>query len=222
MSVVDFLKEKRQRIQLNQQEFKDKFEPQWREFSDIISQKIDNTLNNPWVTKFYSFTERDRPTLFNVSPEVETLFRIMNATVGEVTHVGQWFDIDQERINRFAEVTEDRQWIHIDTERAKRESPFHTTVAHGFLTLALLPVLTESVSPEKSLYPGARMVVNCGLNRVLFPYPVKPGAQVRATTKLIRVVPHKKNIEIVNEVSVAIKNSPRLACVAETVLRLYV
>ena len=118
-------------------------------------------------------------------------------------------------------MTGDDQWIHTDPERAARESPFKSTIAHGFLTLSLLPRLTEAVDNTNNPYPDAKMVVNYGLNQVRFPYPVKAGTRVRARRKLINVTAMKKSIELVHETSIELENSKRFACVAETVLRLY-
>ena len=137
------------------------------------------------------------------------------------TFSGDWHLVEQECIDRFAEVTGDKQWIHTDPERAAKESPFKSTIAHGFLTLSLIPKLTDSVNLNNNPYPEAKMVINFGLNQVRFPYPVKAGSRVRATIKLVNLVPMKRSIEVVNEVSIEVENSKRLACVAETVLRLY-
>jgi acyl dehydratase len=105
--------------------------------------------------------------------------------------------------------------------RAKSESPFGGTIAHGFLVLSLIPELTETVNPDKQPYPEARMVVNCGLNQVRFPNPVKSGSRIRARTTLKSIVPFKRSVELVNEIKVEAENSGRIVCVAETVLKLY-
>lgn len=118
-------------------------------------------------------------------------------------------------------MTGDKQWIHTDPERAVNESPFKTTVAHGFLTLALIPKLTNAVGLEKKQYPEAKMLINSGLNKVRFPYPVKSDSRVRARMRLISLVPMKRSIEVINEISIEIENSNRNACVAETVFRIY-
>ena len=140
--------------------------------------------------------------------------------VGEEILVGQWETVNQDQINRFADLTGDNQWIHTDVEKAKIESPFKSTIVHGFLTLSLIPKLTENFDFE-SIHPGLKMIVNCGLNQVRFPYPVKSGSKIRGRVKIISVTPKKNNIELVNEVSVEVKGRKRFGCVAETVLRLY-
>lgn len=94
--------------------------------------------------------------------------------------VGDWFEVTQHRIDLFAEATEDRQWIHTDPERAARESPFGTTIAHGFLTLSLLTHLVESAV----LVENVKMGVNSGFNRVRFVTPVPAGSRIRARVRL--------------------------------------
>lgn len=156
-----------------------------------------------------------------LSPNARELFLTLRSQIGEEVHVGNWFTISQDRIDQFSEVTEDRQWLHNDVERAEKESPFKTTIAHGFLTLALLPRLTDSVNPDKPLYPDAKMTVNYGLNQVRFPYPVKTDSVIRAHSRLIKVTPIKRGLEIEKEISIEIKNTRRPGCVAVSVVRVY-
>lgn len=220
MSVVDFIKEKERVFQLKTVEIKARFEPQLRNLSEKLS-TLSNTLNNPWTGKINPFFEREPALPRIISPEAQAFYNKWYQKLEEETFLGEWHAIDQRCIDQFAEVTDDRQWIHTDPERAVTESPFGGTIAHGFLTLALLPKLTDSVNPERNLYPEARMLVNYGLNRVRFPYPVKSDSEVRARTKLIDLIPAKRSVDVVNEISVEINGSRRLACVAETVLRVY-
>ena len=100
--------------------------------------------------------------------------------VGEELAVGDWLTVDQVTIDKFAEATGDHQWIHVDKERAAK-GPFGTTVAHGYLTLSLLPKLAESALQVDDV----RMGVNYGLNRVRFPAPVPSGSHIRARLKLL-------------------------------------
>ena len=138
-------------------------------------------------------------------------------------HVGPWLTIDQERINRFAEVTGDVQWIHTDPERAFRESPFGATIAHGYLTLSLLPCLTESNHPDffQRNYPGMRMRVNYGLNRVRFPAPVVVGSRIRARTVLHAAEKAGEAVQITYLITVEIDGATKPACVAEFIARVY-
>lgn len=143
--------------------------------------------------------------------------------LGTETHVGPWLEIDQERIDRFAEVTGDVQWIHTDPARAATESPFGATVAHGFLTLSLLPYLTQGNHPDFFVenYPGMRLRVNYGLNRVRFPAPVLVGSRLRARTVLLSAERVGEAVEIVYRITVEIEGKEKPACVAESVVRVY-
>ena len=152
---------------------------------------------------------------------MEKVYKELKEKLGQEIFAGKWETIDQDCINQFAEITGDMQWIHTDPERAKKESPFKSTIVHGFLTLSLIPKLTNTISYGRNLFPEARMVVNYGLNQVRFPYPVKSGSRVRARTRIIGVQPKNNSIELINEISIEVENRKRYACVAETVFRLY-
>jgi acyl dehydratase len=128
--------------------------------------------------------------------------------------------MDQERIDRFADATGDHQWIHVDVERAKQESPFGAPVAHGFLTLSMLPMLTAAAA-AKARFPGVKLSVNYGLNRVRFPSPVRAGARIRARSTLQDVTEVAGGLQIVRLVTVDIEGQDKPACVAESVSRLY-
>lgn len=151
------------------------------------------------------------------------LLTLLSSQLGKEIHVGPWLTIDQERINAFAETTGDVQWIHTDVERAHRESPYGTTVAHGYLTLALLPYLTESNHPEffAANYPGMRYRINYGLNRVRFPRPVKGGDRIRARSTLLEFEELQKGVQIIYRLTVEIDGGESPACIAESVVRIY-
>ncbi|NVJ62274.1 MAG: MaoC family dehydratase [Gammaproteobacteria bacterium] len=222
MRVLEFIREKSEKLQKSNAEFMAKLEPQVKNLSDKVTQTLANTLNNPWISFFKSSEEgEDEPRPLVLVPEAAKVYQDLQQQLGEETFVGEWFTVSQECINQFADVTGDQQWIHTNAERAKKESPFKTTIAHGFLTLSLIPKLTDTVSSDSNPYPDAKMVVNYGLNQVRFPFPVKSGSRVRARTTLIGLTPMKRSIEVISEVSIEVENSKRLACVAETVLRLY-
>ena len=157
-----------------------------------------------------------------MSPANE-LIAFLQPKLGKEIHVGPWLAITQERIDRFAEVTGDFQWIHTDPARATRESPFGATVAHGYLTLSLLPFLTESNHPDffHKNYPGMRLRVNYGLNRVRFPAPVVVGSRVRARTVLKEVEPLGEGAQVIYLITVEIEGKEKPACVAEFIARVY-
>ena len=136
--------------------------------------------------------------------------------VGEELAVGDWLTVDQATIDKFADATGDHQWIHIDAERAKK-GPFGTTIAHGFLTLSLLPRLAESAIKIDDV----RMGVNYGLNRVRFPAPVPSGSRIRARMKLLSYEPIDGGAQLVMEVTMEREGGDKPVCVAETVSRRY-
>lgn len=137
--------------------------------------------------------------------------------VGESLGTSDWILVDQTCIDRFAEATGDRQWIHVDPERA-RTGPFGTTVAHGFLTLSLLPAFFESGFEVKH----SRMGINYGLNRVRFPAPVPVDSRLRAHFKLLAFEPvDNDGVQLTIEVSVEREGSAKPVCIAESVTRRY-
>lgn len=105
--------------------------------------------------------------------------------VGEELGVSDWLEIDQQRVNDFADVTGDHQWIHVDVERAKAESPYGAPIAHGFLTLSLIPALSK----DNFRVQGAKLVINYGLNKVRFLNAVPVGSRIRVRSELADVAP---------------------------------
>lgn len=220
MSVIDLLKEKKERLSKNQAEFRELIAPQWREYWNELWQSARNHQWVNWVLDQEAKIAEEEETGECATPEAEAMRQQLLGQLDTVVYVGEWATIEQDRINRFAEVTEDRQWIHTDPERAAAESPFKGTIAHGFLTLSLIPRLTNAVDPKNPPYKGAKMVVNMGLNQVRFPYPLKAGRRVRATKKIIGVRAVRRGLEVTEEITVEIENSRRPACVAQTLVRL--
>lgn len=154
---------------------------------------------------------------------ISDLVERYQALCGQEIHVGPWLEIDQKRIDAFAVVTGDEQWIHIDPQRAAVESPYKTTIAHGFLTLSLLPFLTQSNHPDffAKNYPGMRLRVNYGLNKLRFPAPVLCGAQIRARTAVHEVAAVGKGVQIIYLLTIEIEGEEKPACVAEQIMRVY-
>ena len=136
--------------------------------------------------------------------------------VGQEIGSSKWHEITQERINTFAEATDDHQWIHVDPEMAA-QGPFGTTVAHGYLTLSLAPMLMSEIWE----FEDVQMGINYGLNRVRFPAPVPVGSKVRATAKLQSVEEIANGVQIVVECTFEREGGEKPVCVAETVSRLY-
>src|ERR1700755_1096742 len=121
----------------------------------------------------------------------------LEAAVGQEIGPTNWFEIDQQRVNGFADDTEDHQWIHVDPERAAA-GPFGGPVAHGFLTLSLLPSLVGALYTVK----GTRMGVNYGLNKVRFPAPVRVGTSIRVRAEIASVDPVAGGVQLVARVTV--------------------
>jgi acyl dehydratase len=201
--------------------------PTVRDYYSIVLKKANNNKKHlRALAREYSILKDGRTVkvteeAIKVMPQSAELYGKLSKQIGEEVHVGEWMTITQDRINKFADVTDDQQWLHTDVERAERESPFKTTIAHGFLTLSLLSRLTDSVNPDKPLYPCAKMTVNYGLNQVRFPYPIKTGSEIRAHSRLVKVTPLKRGLEIEKEISVEIKGTRRPGCVAISVVRVY-
>lgn len=138
--------------------------------------------------------------------------------VGREIPATDWFEITQERIRQFAEATEDRQWLHLDPERARAESPYATTIAHGFLTLSLLSHLLKQALQIQN---GAGMIVNYGLNWVRFPAPVLSGSKIRARFTLQSLKDAGNARDATFSVIVEVQNQPKPCCLAEWVIRYY-
>ncbi|HEA3086777.1 MaoC family dehydratase [Aeromonas dhakensis] len=238
MKVVDFLKRKREILAQHPFELKDWLSPAirdyWREFQQkahlhpLLGRVLDLQGDSQSMLQQQGAAQAvngqpvpPQESIIELDGEAATLFATLQARIGEETHVGEWLHVSQQMIDQFAAVTGDHQWIHTNPERAAAESPFKTTIAHGFLTLALLPQLTGSVDEANPEFPTARMVVNFGLDQVRFPYPIKVDSNIRARTKLVRVTPIKGGLELLKEIKVEIEGVRRPGCVIESVTRLY-
>ena len=128
-----------------------------------------------------------------------------------------WTEIPQERIDAFAEATGDHQWIHVDPERAKKESPYGGPIAHGYLTLSVLPAASYEVIPP----PGSGMAINYGLNRVRFPAPVPVGSRVRAAFEVAGVDEAEWGTQVTMTATVEREGGDKPVCVAEVLFRYY-
>ena len=137
------------------------------------------------------------------------------AAVGEPLGTSDWFEVTQERVNQFADATDDHQWIHVDEERAKA-GPFGGTIAHGYMTVSLIPALSHSIFSVET--DGPRL--NYGLNKVRFPNPVKVGSRVRAHATLAELVDVPAGKQLVVGYTIEIEGESKPACVAETVVLL--
>ncbi len=137
---------------------------------------------------------------------------------GQEAGVSDWYPINQNQINQFAETTEDRQWIHLDVERAKAESPYGSTIAHGFLTLSMLSHLSREAVDLRGDF---KMRINYGLNRVRFPAAVLSGARIRGRFSVGAIEEITGGIQIIWNVTVEAEGSDKPVCAAEWVVRAY-
>jgi len=136
--------------------------------------------------------------------------------LGQEIGVSDWITVTQERIQLFADATNDHQWIHLDAERAKA-GPFGTTIAHGFLTLSLLPEMAASAFAVSE----TRMGVNYGLNKVRFPAPVPSGSRLRGRFKLVGYEPLEGGAQLTVQVTMEREGSDKPVCIAESIGRRY-
>jgi acyl dehydratase len=157
-----------------------------------------------------------------MSSNAENALAVLKKFEGKEEGTSAWHTVDQTQINLFADATLDRQFIHVDPEMAAKVSPYKTTIAHGFLTLSLVPYLGSSIKPvDNAMYDGLMMGINYGLDKVRFPNPVKVNSKVRARRELTsaELVP-PNTVQLKQKVTIEIEGEAKPACVAETVVRL--
>lgn len=143
----------------------------------------------------------------------------LQSLAGQEVAVSDWFEVAQDRINLFAEATGDHQWIHVDVDRARTESPYGTTIAHGFLTLSLLSqLMSETVKIKLPI----RMGINYGLNKVRFPSAVPAGSKIRARAVLQAFEEILGGMQLVWNITVERDGADKPCCVAEWLVRYYI
>jgi acyl dehydratase len=157
-----------------------------------------------------------------MTSKAEAALAIFKSYEGEEEGIGEWFEVDQERINTFADATMDHQFIHIDPEKSAKLSPYKVTIAHGFLTLSLIVHLGASIAPKKpEALEGVYMGVNYGLDKVRFPGPVPVNSKLRARHTLMSAEMKGENtIQIKRKVTVELEGADKPVCVAESLTRL--
>jgi acyl dehydratase len=141
----------------------------------------------------------------------------LKGLVEQEVAVSDWLEISQQRVQQFAEATGDHQWIHLDVERSRAESPYGGTIAHGFLTLSLLPMMMASALQMSDV----KMGVNYGLNRVRFPAPVPVGSRLRARIKLLAVEDIPGGAQLTWQITIEREGADKPVCVAESITRRY-
>jgi acyl dehydratase len=150
----------------------------------------------------------------------EKAYELYKAAIGTNEGAGDWFAVDQERINAFAEVTEDRQFIHVDPEACAQFSPWGVPIAHGFLTLSLLVPLCASIPQDPKFLEGIAMGVNYGFDKIRFLNPVKVGSRIRASQAVAGVELKDPNtLQVTRTVTVEIEGETKPALVADWITR---
>ena len=144
-------------------------------------------------------------------------FNDLASLAGQELGTSEWMTIGQDRINQFADATGDHQWIHVDVERARKDMPDGKTIAHGFLTLSLLPVLGAQIMRVSGVSRG----INYGLNKVRFTNTVQVGSRVRGRQKLLSVEKRGEALQMTSEFTVEIEGQQRPACIAEWIGLIY-
>lgn len=141
----------------------------------------------------------------------------LKSLAGQEIGVSDWTLIDQARIDKFAEATGDRQWIHTDVERAAKEMPGGKTIAHGYLTVSLIPMIIGQIMQ----IPNVRRIINYGSDKVRFLNAVRVGSRVRGRQRILRVEPRGGGLLVINEITIEIEGETKPACIAETISIVY-
>lgn len=152
---------------------------------------------------------------------LESALSNLQGTIGVESPPGDWHTVTQDQIDAFARTTLDDQFIHTDPVRAARESPFGTTIAHGFLTLSLISHLVRSIPrPKDDPARGRAVGINYGLDRVRFPSPVRVNSRIRARQSLLAVErKDERTLQLTHRVTVEIDGEPKPACIADWITR---
>jgi len=157
-----------------------------------------------------------------MASKAEAAIAVFQKHLGSEEGVSEWFTIDQERINAFADATLDHQFIHVDPEKSAQLSPYKVTIAHGFLTLSMVVHLGKSIPVcDPEAYQGVVMGVNYGLDKVRFPSPVPVNSRIRGRRELVEAeLKNPGTIQIKQRMTVEVEGQDKPACVAETLTRL--
>jgi acyl dehydratase len=152
---------------------------------------------------------------------LQAALETLRAQTGQETHVSDWLEVDQARIQAFAEATGDHQWIHTDPVRAAAESPWKATIAHGYLSLSLYPALRGIVEEGKPMFPGVRQVINYGINKLRFTNAVKSGSRVRGRFAVVGVEEVTGGLQLTEQFTLEVEGSSKPAVIAEVLMRFY-
>jgi acyl dehydratase len=178
----------------------------------MVSSRQERTDADPFLVRSSPMTEAETRTHASLVTNLEDLPQHVGATLGP----SSWREVTQEMINLFADATDDHQWIHVDEERAA-QGPFGKTIAHGYLTLSLVPPLLGEIFRVE----GVSMAINYGLDRLRFPSPVPAGSRVRLVGQLNEVTEVPGGLQVKLTATFEIEGGTKPACVADLLLRFY-
>ena len=156
-----------------------------------------------------------------MASNAERAYETLKATEGTDEGTGDWFEVTQQLVDDFADLTHDHQWIHVDPARAAEQSPFKTTIAHGFLTLSMLTHLAGSVPSSAGRLEGVVMGMNYGFDKVRFVSPVKIGSKIRAASTVKSVEPKGGSIQVTKTYTIEVEGEEKPAVVADWVTRIF-
>ena len=193
MSVIDHLLSASNLIAKQKEEISSNLSNRW----NAVSEKIVTLRNDYKLDNLIALPVKPAP----ISEEAQQAYEKLRTQIGSEPKVGNWFEVTQAQISQFAEVTHDQQWIHVDPERALKESPYRSTVAHGFLILSLIPHLMPEQELENILGEKPKMMINSGLENVKFIRPVKPDTKIRARRQYVSAQAFRRSIRLVNRVT---------------------
>lgn len=220
MRIVELIREKTQKINLASLSA-DSFELQMRELRASLSERFTMVRAGEVWERLSQISPGQQPNGAGIDPQVQVYCDNLSQQLDCEIYQGDWFEISQNCIDAFSQVTQDKQWIHLDVERARRESPYRTTIAPGFLILSMIPTLRNYESLGHGTGQPIRIVVNCGLGEVKFVNPVKSGKKIRARSSLKKIETRKKCVEVTERVTIDIEPGTKCACVADVVYRVY-
>jgi acyl dehydratase len=191
-----------------------------RSFCDAL-ENLDARIPGATADAILSPASKARGHTMSEQSAAQRVLADLQPRIGQEIHCSDWLLVSQQRINEFAQATSDHQWIHTDPLRAARESPWKTTIAHGYLTLSLYPMLRGLVDAGQPLFPGVTRVINYGLEKLRFPNAVKSGSRVRAHCVLLKVEEVTGGLQLTEQYTVEIEGESKPACVAEAIMRVY-
>lgn len=217
MRVLNQMLEVKERFDKQRKELSEQLINQWLLIEDKLhAVKLDVIRSDWWQESSVKLAQAGKPTLRPVPMEKGKEEAIRGC---ENLLWGEWLMVSQQMINQFADVTQDRQWIHIDEARAALESPYKSTIAHGFLVLSLIPTMVPKRDWRELLCEEPAMIINVGLENARFLSALKANCEVRASIRTISICQVKRGARVIEEVTIESRHGKTIA-VAQMIYRL--